>query len=140
MATPYHMLLDKQQTIGDVYRNTGLPASQPRKVGETTSPIILLHHDNALPHAARQTANYLETLSIEILAYLPHSPKSWEKRPRNKILLHHGNALPHAARQTANYLGTLSIEMLAYLPHSPKSWEKRPRRFSFIMQRLTTCC
>ncbi|GBP52650.1 hypothetical protein EVAR_103085_1 [Eumeta japonica] len=45
---------------------------------------ILLHHGNSLPHAARQTANYLGTLSIEILAYLPHSP---EKVGRNDLAI-----------------------------------------------------
>ncbi|GBP83356.1 Mariner Mos1 transposase [Eumeta japonica] len=33
---------------------------------------ILLHHDNASPHTAKQTTNYLGTFDIEILVHQPY--------------------------------------------------------------------
>lgn len=79
LGVVYYELLKPNQTIdGNLYRTQLMRLSralrEKRPQYEQRHNKVILQHDNARPHVAKQVKNYLETLNWEILPHPPYSP------------------------------------------------------------------
>lgn len=79
LGVVYYELLKPSETItGDLYRRQLMRLSralrEKRPQYAERHEKVILQHDNARPHIARQVKQYLETLKREVLPHPPYSP------------------------------------------------------------------
>ncbi|XP_052753346.1 histone-lysine N-methyltransferase SETMAR-like [Galleria mellonella] len=68
------VLEDRKTVTAEWYSNNCLPRVLEKVREKRTRSRILLHHDNASSHTARQTIDYLVTSDVELLGHPPYSP------------------------------------------------------------------
>lgn len=69
------VVLEDQKTVNaEWYTNNCLPLVLEKVREKRPRSRILLHHDNASSHTARQTIDYLATADVELLGHSPYSP------------------------------------------------------------------
>lgn len=68
------VLEDRKTVTAEWYRNNCLPRVLEKVREKRPRSRILLHHDNASSHTARQTIDYLATSDVELLGHPPYSP------------------------------------------------------------------
>lgn len=69
------IVLEDQKTVtAKWYTNNCLPLVLEKVREKRPRSRILLHHDNASSHTAKQTIDYLATANVELLGHPPYSP------------------------------------------------------------------